>query len=125
MGEQAGLVLRVDFVEKFHDFNWLNVYYLVYHLKDRVCELNHSLRDVQDNLFQHSEKALVQYSVVLFQHCHEYGDQHWHEGHTVRLVLDYETNAIEADLVMVSQVGVNQHFEHMMDSHGWVLVFLR
>ena len=122
--EQTSLVLGVDLKEKLHDRQWLLVDHLMDHLKDAVCELDHRLRHILDDLLHHDEQRFVQNVHVLLQHGHEYRDQHWHKGHRVRLVLYDVTDAIEAHLVMVVQVRVNKHLQHMMDRHGWVPILL-
>ena len=108
--KQTCLVLRIDLKEQLHDFDWLDVDHLVDHLEDGVCELDHGLRDVEHDLFQHCEEGLIQNVIVLLEHCHQNRNQHRHEWHAVRLILDDVANAVQADFVMVAKVWVYKHF---------------
>ena len=46
---------------------------------------------------------------------HDRRDKHRHEGHAVRLVTHDILYAIETDLVVVSEVGVDKDFQQVMD----------
>ena len=102
MREKTGLVLGIDLKEKLHDGHRLNVDDLMDHFKDGVSELDHCLGNELDDLLHYDEERLIQSIFVLLEHSHQHWDQHRHERHGVRLILDDIADRVQADLVMIA-----------------------
>ena len=94
------------------------------HFENLISELHHGIWNVLDDLLHDNEKRLVEDVIILLEHRHENRDQHGHKWHGIGLVLDNVSDTIKANLVMISQILVNQDFQHVVDGHGWISILL-
>jgi len=95
------------------------------HLEDGFCKFEHGLRNgLNDHLDAH-EQIFDENGVILTHQFHQGRNEHLHERKTVGLVLDDVDDSTETNFVMVSQIALNKHFEHVMNGHCRVLFVLR
>ena len=125
MRKKTGLVARINLSQQVNYLDRLRVNHLMNHLEDGFSKFEHGLWNWLDYHLDAHEQIFNEYGVILAHQFHQGRNEHLHEGKTVGLVFDDVDNSTQTNLVMIAQIPLNKHFEHVMDGHGRILFIFR